>query len=100
MSDTFIRCYAKIDSAEIKSRLLIWGDLSGQCAQCQAMNIAFGTPKCPQCGNGFGYIAFRNIKTHLPKVQKIFDEYPYLKIVDFDDYARNVSASRAKDFFK
>ena len=39
MSQKFVRIYKKLDINEIKQHLLIYGDLSAQCANCQAMDL-------------------------------------------------------------
>ena len=43
MSQKFIRVYKKIDINEIKQHLLIYGDLSAQCASCQIMDLKLKT---------------------------------------------------------
>ena len=78
MSRKFIRIYKKMDINEIKGHLLIYGDLSAQCANCQAMDLKLDMKSCPKCDAEFKYIAFRNVRNHLPKLQKIHEERPSL----------------------
>lgn len=100
MSQKFIRVYKKLGINEIKEHLLIYGDLTAQCARCQAMDIKLGMPTCPKCETEFKYISFRNVRNHLPKLQKINDERPDIQFVDFDDYKRCISELKAKEFLK
>ena len=58
MSRKFIRIYKKMDINEIKGHLLIYGDLSAQCANCQAMDLKLDMKSCPKCDAEFKYIAF------------------------------------------
>ena len=95
-----LRVYNLLDVHAIKPNLLIYGDVSGQCGHCDAFDIKFSETKCPKCSADFKYIAFRNIKSHIPKTFKLFEERPQVKIVDFDDYKRNMGASKAEEFFK
>ena len=100
MNQRFLRVYKKLDVIDIKQHLLIYGDLAANCANCQAIDIKLDALKCPQCGADFKYIAFRNIKNHLPKLQKLSDERPNLIFVDYDDFARNLGVLKAQEFLK
>ncbi len=100
MSEKFIRIYKKMDMDEIKKHLLIYGDLSAQCASCQAMDIKLDMDKCPKCATEFKYISFRNVRNHLPKLQKITAMRPAIQFVDFDDYKRISGELKARDFLK
>ena len=100
MSEKFIRVYKKFDVREIKSHLLIYGDLSASCAGCNKMDFKLETTHCPECHAEFKYISFRNIKTHFPKIQKLTSERPDLIIIDYDDYIRSVGAMKAQEFLK
>jgi len=100
MGENFIRIFAKKDVNAIKPHLMIYGDLSATCANCQAMDVKMEAVRCPQCGNDFKYIAFRNFKSHLPKMNRLFEERPYLTIVDFEDYQKSLGQSKAQEFFK
>ena len=100
MSEKFLRAYKKFDINEVKRHLLIYGDLSAQCAACQAMDLKLEEAVCPKCHTEIKYIAFRNVRSHLPKLQKISAQRPGLHIIDFDDYSREIGAMRAKEFLK
>ena len=100
MADQLIRIYQNLDVLAIKPHLMIYGDLGGTCANCQNMDVKIGMVNCPGCQTDFQFIAFRNIKTHIPKVKRIMEDHPQIKIIDFDDYKRNEGASKAENFFK
>ncbi|MDO8580148.1 MAG: hypothetical protein Q7S13_01555 [Candidatus Omnitrophota bacterium] len=100
MIEKLVRVYAKYDVAKIAPHLLIYGDLSGACGHCQATDIKLDTKDCPQCGNAFRYVAFRNVKSHIPKIYKLIEERPEVIIVDFDDFKRETGAAKAQEFFK
>ena len=99
MSHAFIRVYKKMELKEIKEHLLIYGDLSGQCANCQQMELPLETPQCPQCGAGFHFIAFRNLRNHMPKLLKLNETHPHITFIDHDDFKRLWGESKAKDIF-
>jgi hypothetical protein len=100
MNEKFLRVYKKMDVHEIKKHLLIYGDLSAQCAECQTMDIKLDMVACPKCGTAFKFIAFRNVRQHLPKLQKIHETRPEVQFVDFDDYTRIMGELKARDFLK
>jgi len=100
MSHKLVRIYKKYDIKEIKEHLFIYGDLSASCANCNKMDLKLDTAHCPECQTEFTYISFRNIKPHMPKVQKLLAERPHLVIVDYDDYKRNIGALKAEEFLK
>jgi hypothetical protein len=100
MSDRFIRVFKKSDLNEIKKQLLIYGDVSGQCASCDTIDIKLNEPLCPGCKTEFKYIAFRNVRSHLPKLVKLAAEKPSVTVIDFDDYKMNLGKMKAEDLFK
>lgn len=99
MSDKFIRFYQPMEVEHIKPHLLVYGDLGGACENCKAMDIKLDLESCPKCGTAFHFISFRNIKSHIPKIKKLFVERPNISIVDFDDYKMAMGASKAKNIF-
>ncbi len=100
MSQRFIRIYKNLDITEIKQHLLVYGDLSANCANCQALDIKLNVNLCPSCKTEFKYIAFRNIRNHLPKLQKLNVERPSLTFVDYDDFSRILGAMKAEEFLR
>jgi hypothetical protein len=100
MNDKYIRIYQKFDLNEIKEHLLIYGDLSAACAKCKTMEIKLEETHCPSCQTEFKYVAFRNIRNHIPKMQKLLAHRPQMLIIDLEDYNRNMGALKAKEFLK
>lgn len=100
MGHKFIRIYKELDISEIQKHLLIYGDISGQCANCQTMEVKIDMTTCPQCHTDFQYVAFRNIRDHLPKVSKLVKTRPQVTIVDCDDFKRIQGALKAESFLK
>lgn len=100
MGEKLTRVYKKMDISSVKEHLMIYGDLSAACAHCNEMNFKLEATHCPECKTEFKYISFRNIKTHIPKIQKLLVERPKLVIIDYDDYKRNLGALKAEEFLK
>ena len=100
MSQRFIRVYKKLDIHEIKKHLLIYGDISGSCANCQKIDLKLNIVQCPQCQTLYKYISFRNIRDHLPKLQRLQEERPDLECVDYEDFKRLLSVLKAEEFLK
>jgi len=100
MTQRLIRVYKNLDIQHIKAHLLIWGDLTASCAQCNNLGLKLDTPQCPQCHTEFKYIAFRNIKDHLPKINKLNQERPELILVDYEDFKRLNGVLKAQEFLK
>lgn len=84
----------------VKSHLLVYGALAGNCAFCKAMDIKLDARQCPQCKAEFHYIAFQNVKDHMPKMLRLTDERPDLVFVDYDDFKKIEGARKAENFFK
>ncbi|MBF0531785.1 MAG: hypothetical protein HQL23_01675 [Candidatus Omnitrophica bacterium] len=98
--EKLIRVYQKNDPKAVNEHLLIYGDVSGQCGHCNALDVKLEMNFCPSCKTEFLYVAFRNIKFHLPKVTKLFAQRPSLKIIDYDDHKRNLGELKAEEFLK
>lgn len=95
-----ILVYQKFDISKIKPHLMVYGDLSGACENCGQVDLKLNQTQCPKCQTVFKYVAFRNIKTHIPKLYKLAEERPSLVVIDFDDYKRNLAQIKAREFFK
>lgn len=94
-----MRVFKKVDLDDVREHLMICGDLSASCSKCKEMGFKMDLPQCPGCGTDFKYVAFRNIKENMPKILKLSETHPRLIVVDFDDFKRIDSASKAKEFF-
>ena len=100
MSERFLRIYKKFDFHSIKNHLLIYGALSGVCANCKTMDLKLDRTECPHCHTPFQFIAFQNIKDHLPKMLRLHHERPELTFLDYDDFKKTEGAMKAQEFLK
>lgn len=100
MNEKIVRVYRKLDIHDVREHLLIYGDLSASCSKCKALDIKFETLQCPQCHTAFKYVSFRNVKQHLPKLQKLLETRPEIILVDFEDYSRLAGALKAEEFLQ
>ncbi len=96
MPDRYFRIYKKFYLDELKTHLMTYGALSGTCANCKHMDLKIDTLKCPECNTEFKYIAFQNIKEHMPKMLKISHEQPQIVFVDYEDFKRIEGEEKAK----
>jgi hypothetical protein len=95
-SDRFIRIYKKFYLDEVKTHLMSYGALSGTCANCKNMDLKIDMLQCPECRTEFKYIAFQNIRDHMPKMLKISQERPQIIFVDYDDFKRIEGEEKAR----
>lgn len=100
MSGKYLRVYQEFDIHEVKQHILIYGDLAANCGNCPALNVPLDAAACPECQTPFKYIAFRNIKHHLPKLTKLRAARPEVVLVDHDDFKRVLGAAKAEEFLK
>lgn len=100
MNEKLVRVYKKFYIDEIKAHLLIYGDLGGSCAACQKMDIKLDATHCPGCKTEFKFIAFRNPRVHLPKIQKLHAARPQVAIIDYEDYNHHAGEQKAREFLK
>ncbi|MFP4473489.1 MAG: hypothetical protein ACLFPX_06445 [Candidatus Omnitrophota bacterium] len=99
MSKAFIRIYRDLDFQDVREHTLIYGDLTAACSKCDALDIKLTAPACPECRTDFKYIAFRNVKQHFAKLQRLYDENPKIAFIDFDDYKRALANIKAQEFW-
>ncbi len=100
MAEKFLRIYKKLDFDDIKEHLLIFGDLTAHCSKCRALDLKLDVTTCPSCHTPFKYISFRNVRHHLPKLQKLMETNPSIVLVDFEDYTRIMGQVKAEEFLK
>lgn len=96
MSERFIRIYKKFHLDEVKTHLMTYGALSGVCANCKSMDLKIDALRCPECNTEFKYIAFQNVREHMPKLLKISYQRPQIIFVDYDDFKRIEGEEKAK----
>jgi hypothetical protein len=100
MSERFLRIYKKFYIDEVRTHLLTYGALSGTCANCKHMDLKIEAIKCPECQTEFKYIAFQNVRDHMPKMLRVAQERPNMLFVDYDDFKRIEGEEKAKDIFR
>ena len=96
MPERFLRIYKKYHLDEVKTHLLAYGALSGSCASCKEMDVRLDAVQCPACKTEFKYIAFQNVRDHMPKMLRIAQERPQLTFVDYDDFKRLEGEEKAR----
>ena len=96
MKKQFIRIYYNLDFDEVKQHTLEYGVMSGVCSNCKEMSVKLDTLFCPKCNTSFNYIAFQNVKEHLPKLIRIHAERPAVQFIDYQDFKRIEGEQRAR----
>lgn len=96
MSERYLRVYKKFYIDEVKAHLMTYGMISGMCVNCQDLDAKLDHTKCLQCGHEFKYIAFQNVKDHMPKILRIASERPNIIFVDYDDFKKIEGEEKAK----
>ncbi len=104
MSRDFLRVFRELDIEEVKKHLLIWGDLSSDCASCRNLGInVFSAKQCPQCGAQFKYVTSRRLDQHPGErfhlVRRMQEKRPDLLFIDYTDYTKLLGQKQARDFF-
>lgn len=104
MSRHYLRVFQDFDIEEVKSHLLILGDLSADCAACQALGVdPAAATTCPQCGTTFRYLTSRRIENFPAERFQIVKRYKEkrsdLIFVDYGDYSKVLGQKKARDFF-
>ena len=96
----YIRVFQPYDVKEIKPHTIVYGDLGGSCGKCGSIKVKLEHANCPECKTDFRFIAFRNPKVHMPKMYKLAQDRPQMTFLDYEDYKRELGATKAEDFFK
>jgi hypothetical protein len=103
MTKAFLRIYKAYDLDEIKTSLLIVGDLAADCGNCRELGLKIEAQKCPECGAVFRYISSRRIENHPGErghiVKRLKALHPEKDFIDFGDYEKQLHQKKARDFF-
>ena len=101
MKDFLIRVWQELKADDVKKHLLLAGELTANCENCQQLGIDFfKQTKCPNCSTEFKYIGFRkksNKAEELFAIKRIKEKRPDLVIVDYEDIKRAFGKSKAQD---
>src|SRR5512135_3733415 len=100
MSQHFLRTFKPFDLEEVKKSLLITGDVTGNCASCNALGIdPYQAKSCPECGTVFRFIASRRLETHpgerFQLARRLSEKRPDLMLLDLSDYQKAAGAKNA-----
>lgn len=96
MAKQMMRVYQHLEFDSIREHTLEYGALSGVCSKCKHLNIKLDMIACPSCQTSFKYIAFQNIKEHLPKMSKIVHERADVVFIEYQDFKRIEGEIRAR----
>ena len=101
MGKSLIRVWQELDTDNIKKQLLLAGELTANCENCQHLGIDFiNDVRCPNCETYFKYIGFRkknNKSEELFAIQRLTEKRPDLVIVDYEDIKRACGKSQARN---
>jgi len=104
MPREFLRTWQVYDLEEVEKHLLILGDLTGDCAACRELGIAYlQARECPRCKTVFKYVTSRRLESHPGErfqiASRLREKRPELIFVDYDDYKRTLGRKKAREFF-
>ncbi|MBI4845484.1 MAG: hypothetical protein HY810_03300 [Candidatus Omnitrophica bacterium] len=103
MKPALIRIWNEIDVDEVKKHLLMAGELSANCENCQQLGIDFAKEQaCSECHTRFRYISFRkkdNKAEELSAIRRLKHKRPDLTIVDYEDIKHACGKSKAQSLF-
>ncbi|OQA55886.1 MAG: hypothetical protein BWY42_01286 [Candidatus Omnitrophica bacterium ADurb.Bin277] len=104
MSPHFLRTFRQFDIEEVKKSLMIAGDLTANCAACNALGLdPYKTAVCPECGVTFRYVASRRLDSHPSErfqlARRLAEKRPDLTLIDLSDYKSATGDKSAKEFF-
>ncbi len=100
----YLRVFKPFDIEDVRKHLIIWGDLSGDCAACRALGIdTYRATQCPECGTPFKYVTSRRLESHPGErfsiVRRMQEKRPDLTFIDYTDYSKVLGQKKARDFF-
>ena len=102
MSKAFLRIYKSYDLNEIKSSMLIVGDLAADCANCRELGLKVESETCPECGAVFKFVSSRRIENHPNErahiVKRLKTLHPDKDLIDLGDYEKHLHQKKARDF--
>lgn len=104
MAQEFLRTFRSFDIEEVKSHLLLMGDLSADCGACQELGIdGYTAAECPACGAVFKYATSRRLENNPGErfqfAKRMTEKRPDLTLIDYTDYSKVLGKKKARDFF-
>jgi len=104
MSKAFIRVWQELEAEDIKKHLLVIGQISGTCQNCNNLGIDYVNAKtCSDCNTEFKFIALRPEKEGRPvgfsNIRLIKQRRPDLIFIEYSDFKKFASSRKAQDIF-
>jgi len=99
----FIRVWKELEIDEIPKKILICGQMSANCGNCNEIGLDYTKIKfCPRCNTEFKFITLRQEKEVIDfaTMKKIQETRSDLIFIDYNDFKRLEGRLRAKEFFK
>jgi len=105
MSQAWIRSWMEVDIEDLKSHVLLVGELTSNCGKCMEMGLNAETvTHCPNCGNEFRYATSRlasgGSHERFTVFKRIRRKRANLTVIDYDDYKKLLGKSQAEDFLR
>ena len=105
MTNTWIRTWVEKDLKDIESHIIIIGELSSDCGVCKEIGLDISKDRqCPKCKAVFKYatsrLAAASNMDRYSVIRRIRIKCPDLIFVDYDDYKKLTSKSKAEEFLR
>lgn len=105
MVKKWLRTWVEIDLDDIQKHIVIAGELTSDCGVCKEIGLDFRTvTTCPNCGTLFKYTTSRTTSTspndRFAILRRLKERRPDLMFIDYDDYKKLTSKSKAEEFFR
>ncbi|MFH1459034.1 MAG: hypothetical protein ABIG64_01490 [Candidatus Omnitrophota bacterium] len=101
MAKELIRVWQELDPEALKKQLLLAGELTANCENCQHLGIDFyRVLNCPSCNTHFKYIGFRkrtNKAEEISAIRRLKQKRLDLTVIDYEDIKRACGKSQAKN---
>ena len=101
MSKHYVRVWKELDVEEIKKHLLVMGQASGLCENCNTLIPDYKQNFCPNCQTKFQYVTLRSeLGQDASFYRKLNDIFKDFICIDYSDYKKLSAKAKAKDIFK
>jgi len=106
VTKVWIRQWIEKDLEDIEKHIIIVGELASDCGVCKEIGLDVRkVRKCPHCGTEFKYVTTRLTggaagHQRFFVIGRIRDKCPDLIFVDYDDYKKLISKSKAEEFLR
>jgi hypothetical protein len=105
MANVWIRTWVEQDLKDIEAHIILVGELSSDCGVCKEIGLDINRHRtCPKCGTNFKYVTSRlaghESKDRFFVIKRVRAKCPDLIFVDYEDYKKLTSKSKAEEFFR